>query len=230
MKYITIANRKGGTGKTTITYNLGFYYALQKRKVLFIDLDSQGNLTDLAKAPLLSVEDFKSCKVHTVNDYIDILPASKSFQILENEIHNEIERNLYLKNEVLKKVSGYDYILVDTSPSLSILNINAFCMSDYIYIIIQADNFSLNGLNEMAQIIDKILKINPKLKYKIVLNGSFKNRVFTDKVKERLSKVTNFSGIEIPHRQYIIDSNALRRPSLEQEEIYKSFENIGGIA
>ena len=229
MRYITIANRKGGTGKTTITYNLGFYYAIQKKRVLFIDLDSQGNLTDLAQAPLLSVEEFKSCKIHKINEYIDILPASKSFQILENEIHQEIERNFYLKNEILQKISGYDYVLIDTSPSLSILNINAFCISDYIYIIIQADNFSLNGLNEMSQIIDKILKINNKLKYKIVLNGSFKNRVFTEKVKERLNKLNNFSAIEIPHRQYVIDSNALRRPSLEQDEIYKSFEKIGSI-
>lgn len=228
MKVITIANRKGGTGKTTTTFNLGYTYALQKKRILFIDLDSQGNLTDLCGLSTISLDSFKNCEIMSLNQYVDILPATKNFPQLENEINQELDRNAYLKTNILPKLQGYDFILIDTAPALSIININALCISDMVYVVIHADNFSLMGLNEMKDIIEKVKGINSKIEYKIILNESMKNRTFTEKAKERLVTLPAYTGIEIPHRQHVIDRNAMRKPSIDLEDIHAPFSALAG--
>ena len=229
-KIITIANRKGGTGKSTVAYNLAITYALDKKKVLLIDLDSQANLSMLASVEPLSLEDFKSCSIKPMNSYIDILPATKRFSILENEINQMIDRNSYLQNEILSNVSGYDYVIIDTPPALNILNINAFCVSDMVHIVVNPDYFSLAGLVEMKDIINQVKPINPKLQYRITLNAYIKNRHFGGKIVEALNNDPNYTGIQIPHRQHIIDSSARKEPSIEVPDIYEPFKALAAIA
>ena len=230
MKIITIANRKGGTGKSTVAFNLGFTYALDKKKVLFIDLDSQANLSMLAKVDPLSLEDFKNCSIKTMNPLIDILPATKRFAVLENEINQMIDRNSYLQSEILSKISDYDYVIIDTPPALNILNINAFCVSDMVHIVVNPDYFSLAGLVEMKDIINQVKPINPKIQYKITLNAYIKNRHFSGKIIEALGNDPNYTGIQIPHRQHIIDSSARKEPSIEVMDIYEPFKALAAIA
>ena len=229
MKIITIANRKGGTGKSTVAFNLGFTYAMDKKKVLLIDLDSQANLSMLAKKEPLSLGEFKGCNIKNINKYIDILPATKEFSILENEINQMIDRNSYLQSEILSKISGYDYIIIDTPPALNILNINAFCVSDIIHIVINPDYFSLSGLVEMKDIINQVKKINPKLQYKIILNAYIKNRHFSGLIIDNLDKDKHYTGIKIPHRQHIIDSSARREPAISHRDIYEPFKELAAI-
>ena len=123
MKVVTIANRKGGTGKTTAAYNLGFIYALKGNRVCFVDLDSQANLTLLCAKETISLENFKNVEIEGVNKNVDILPATKRFSMLENEINELIDRNVYLKTNILPKFQEYDYLIIDTPPALNILNI-----------------------------------------------------------------------------------------------------------
>jgi len=230
MKIISISNRKGGTGKTTTAFNLAFTYALKKKKVLLLDLDSQANLSLLANVEPISLEDFKAGSVYEMNDYINILPATKRFKMLENEIDDLIDRNSYLKNDLLPKLgNGYDYIIIDTPPALNILNINAFCVSDSIHIIVNPDYFSLAGLVEMEEIIEQIKGINPTVKTNIIVNAFISNRKFSDIVIDKLEENDNFTGIKIPHRQYIIDNSALKKPVIDKEDIYQPFEKIGAL-
>ena len=231
MKIITIANRKGGTGKSTVAYNLGFTYGLKGQKVLFIDLDSQGNLTNLCRQEPVPLDEFKSCSIKQINQLIDILPASKNFAMLEDEINRPevIDRNAYLKDEILPKLQGYDYIIIDTPPALNFLNINAFCISDIVHIVINADTFSLMGLVEMRKILDGVKKINPKLKYHTTLNAYFTGRNMTSAVNDQLINQPDFTDIRIPHRQHIIDSNAKRQPSTDHEEIKAEFMKLAEV-
>lgn len=224
---LTVGTRKGGTGKSTISYNLGFTYAIEKKKVLFIDLDSQANLTLACNVNDIPLNDFKDCKIQQVNEYIDILPASIDFKTLENEINGLINRNVYIKKEIIAKVKdNYDIIIIDTPPALNILNINAFIVSDYIIIPVNPDFYSLNALKEMKIILNEIKELNPKLEYKIVLNAYMKNRNFLKDIIPVLKNEPNYTGIEIPHRQCIIDNSALKKPSIDHKEIYEPLKQI----
>ena len=229
MKIITVANRKGGTGKTTTAYNLGFMYALQEKRICFMDLDSQANLTLLCGKNPITLEAFKAVEIEGVNRNVDILPATKRFSMLENEINQLIDRNTYLKNEILPKLRGYDYLILDTPPALNILNVNAFCISDHVHVVMNADYFSVAAINEMKDILEQIKEINPKLKYNLVLNAFFKNRNLTETMIELLQKEPSFSGIEIPHRQHIQNSNTLKKPALDLDDIHKPFSKLADL-
>ena len=226
---VTIANRKGGVGKTTTAFNLGFTYALQKREVLFIDLDSQANLSLLCKADTLDLEAWKAGTVQQVGRGVSILPATKRFAALENEIDQRFDRNTYLREELLPKLPAADIIIIDTAPALGVLNINAFVVSDFVHIVVNADSFSMAGLREMKDIIEKVRGVNPNLEAHIVLNASFKKRSFTGAAHEALARESMYTGIEIPHRQHITNSNALGRPAIEADEIRAPFKALAEV-
>lgn len=230
LKIITIANRKGGTGKTTCAYNLAWTYAVNKKKVCLIDLDSQANLSMLCKVDPISLDDFKKCELFEMNEYMDILPATKSMPMLENEIQQMFDRYSFIKDSILPKLQGYDYIIFDTSPSLSIVNINAFMVSDNVHVIINPDTFSYAGLVEMKEIIEQVRTKNTDLKYSIVLNGHTKNRKLTGALDSNLEKDKAFSGITIPNRQHIIDSIARKKPAIDKQDIKDPFFQLAEIA
>ena len=229
MKVITIANRKGGTGKTTTTYNLAFSLALKEKKVCLLDLDTQSNLSLISKVSPISIDSFKNCEIKHINKYIDILPSSKEFNILENEINNMIDRNLYIKNDLLPKIKNfndYDYLLIDTSPSFNILNINAFCISDIVLIIINSDFFSVSGLNEIINVIKQVQEINHKLDYKIVLNNFVKNRKYFESLNPILDNIKNYTDIRIPSRQAFIDNSSLYKATIDIDDVATQFDKI----
>lgn len=226
MKTCVIANRKGGTGKSTVAYNLGFSYALKGHRVCFMDLDSQGNLTMLCNAEPCTLEAFKAGERIAVNKFIDLLPATKRFQMLENEVNQLIDRNSYLKKEIIPKLDGYDFLIIDTPPALSILNINAFCAADFVHIILNPDAFSLSGLLEMRSILEEVKSINPELKSRLILNAMFTGRKLTEAALEQLRADPEFLGIEIPHRQHFSNSNALKKPAIDEPEIKALFDRL----
>jgi chromosome partitioning protein len=226
---ITIANRKGGTGKTVTAYNLAFTYALQGQRVCLVDLDSQANLTLLCGKEPVSLEAFKGASAVEVNRNVDILPATKRFAMLESEIQQLLDRNTYLRTEILPKLQGYDYVIIDTPPALSILNVNAFCVSDRVFIVMNADYFSLSAIQEMREILDQIKEINPRLEYSLILNAFFKNRTLTESMVNVLVGEPSFSGISIPYRQHIQNCVALRKPAIDSEEIHAPFLQLAAL-
>ncbi len=225
-KILTIANRKGGTGKTTASFNLAWTLALNKRRVLLVDLDSQCNLTSLCNAEPLDLETWKAARITGLNAFIDLLPGSKRFGILENEISNAVNRNGYLKKEIIPKLSGYEFIIMDTSPSFSILNLNAFMVSDFVFAVINPDRFSLEGLKDMREIIGEVREFNADLKFRIVLNDYAAERIFYKDLRPILKKDPEFSGVEIPSREIVNRNNALRRPSVDTPDILNAFSKL----
>ena len=229
MKKIVLANRKGGVGKTTLAYNLGASYIAAGYSVLFVDLDSQGNLTTLCGLQPITLDEWKATKVQRINSRLSVLPATKAFSQLTDEVNKEFDRNSYLKNTILPELEGLaDVLIIDTPPALDVLNINAFCIADTILVPVNPDSFSLQGLKEMEQIINKVKTINPTLEYKTVLNAYFNRQTFTAASRETLQKYPAYSGVEIPHRAIFAKANATRKPAITEPEIHEAFNSLQG--
>lgn len=159
---IAIVNQKGGTGKTTTTVNLGCALAKKGKKVLLIDLDAQGNLSyslgltdfDDAMAEVLVGEALLN-DILLESEGVHVAPSNIGLADVEISIANVEDRESLLKNH-LETADGYDYILIDCPPSLSLLTINALNAADRVIIPLQMEVLSLQGLD---LIIDTVAKI-----------------------------------------------------------------------
>jgi len=170
MRIITVINQKGGTGKTTITMNLGVALALMGKKILLIDFDPQANLTYSfgirnPKNTIVEVLQGKQT-IQTIlvkKEGLDIAPSSSLLADLEVSIINKIGREQLLQDR-LKGLKEYDYVFIDSPPSLSILTINALTTAGEVLIPLQMEILSLQGLTQLLQTIDEVKNIlNKKL-------------------------------------------------------------------
>lgn len=226
MKKIAVSNRKGGVGKTTIAYNLGASLIASGASILFVDMDSQCNLTGLCNIEPVDIDRWKTSIPEVINDNLSILPGSKNFSQLENEINQLFDRNSYLKGEVIPHLPHADYLIFDTPPALNVLNVNVFVASDIVLIPVNPDSFSLEGLQEMEAILKQVQTVNPSLTYQTVLNGYFTRQRVTNISRHYLREYPAFSGVEIPHRAEFAKSIAQKRPAITEKELFKVFNQL----
>ena len=145
-KVIALANQKGGVGKTTTTVNLGIGLARQDKKVLLVDADAQGNLTDslgwnepdklhvslaTIMTKIITDEPFDPAEgILRHEEGIDLMPANIELSAMEVSLVNTMSREIVLRN-YLKEVKGkYDYVLIDCMPSLGMITVNALAAAD----------------------------------------------------------------------------------------------------
>lgn len=179
-KIIAVVNQKGGVGKTTITINLGIGLANAGKKVLLIDFDPQGSLTDcmgfpepdlmevtVAKALMNSINDVQTDKEYGIlrhEEGVDVLPANIELSGLEVSLVNVMCRELVLKNYLERFKDDYDYILIDCMPSLGVLTVNVLAAASSVLIPVKAEKPSIRGLQQLLRTIGKVRKnMNPKL-------------------------------------------------------------------
>lgn len=180
-KTIAVCNQKGGTGKTTTAINLATHLSLQNRKVMIVDLDPQGNSTsglgidkDNLKGTIYDVLindiDVTLVLLSSYVNNLQIIPANIDLIGAELQLAEipDRERKLLEKIEPLKK--SYDYIVVDSPPSLGLLTLNALVAADSVIIPVQCEYFALEGLGQLVKTINIVKKqFNPRLEIEGVL-------------------------------------------------------------
>ena len=182
-KVISLSNHKGGVGKTTSTINIGAGLNRLKKKVLLIDLDPQANLSQ----SLGIIEPGKTIYGALKGEYklepleimpgLDLIPSTLDLSGAEVELSGEPGREYILKELIDPLRGSYDYILIDSPPSLGLLTINAFTASDEVYIPLQAQYLALQGLTKLMEVIDKIKsRLNKTLKVGGVFVTQYDNR------------------------------------------------------
>ncbi len=185
----TIANQKGGVGKTTSTINLGAFLAYYGMNVLLVDVDPQSNATSslgIDKQAVRGGTYQALLEDGNIRDYIlrnpklklSILPASPDLAGAEIELVNEVGRETLLKRKLLPLAEDYDYILIDCPPSLGLLTLNGLVAAvDGILIPVQCEYLAMEGLGDLIATIERVRRvISPDLTVRGVILTMFDSR------------------------------------------------------
>jgi chromosome partitioning protein len=187
-KIITIANQKGGVGKTTTTVNLAAALAATKRRVLLVDMDPQGNATmgsgvdkNSLKVSICDVllgdSSVSEARISLPEVGFDILPANADLTAAEVQLMNRIGREKQLALALGPITNDYDYILIDCPPSLNMLTVNALVAADGVVIPMQCEYYALEGLSSLLDTIDQIrISVNPNIKLEGLLRTMYDPR------------------------------------------------------
>lgn len=188
-KIISIASQKGGVGKTTTAINLGACLAQESKRVLIVDIDPQGNATSglgingndqrlSIYEVLIGQAEIQPSIMQTALATLDLLPAGQRLSGAEVELVGMMARETRLKSCLAKVVPDYDYILIDSPPSLGLLTINSLTASDSVLIPLQCEYLALEGLTQLIGAIRLVQDhLNPALRIEGVLLTMFDARL-----------------------------------------------------
>jgi len=228
-RIISVANQKGGVGKTTTAVNLGASLAAAERTVLVIDVDPQANATsglgidpDQLEASsydaLIGDVAARDAIVTTELDYLDLLPANRDLAGAEIELVDAERRETRLR-AALKPVRGdYDYLIIDCPPSLGLLTLNALCAADAVIVPLQCEYYALEGLTRLMETIGMIRrKLNRVLEVDGILLTMFDARTnLSEQVAREVRE--NFEGrvfeTVIPRNVRLSESPSFGKPAL----------------
>jgi chromosome partitioning protein len=207
-RIIAVANQKGGVGKTDLTVNLACQLASLGNRVLIIDLDPQANATDYLVAPGspagktaadLLLDDSVSLDdvvMQGIRENLDIVPSHQDLSSCQIRLANDINMQFKLKKK-LKSVTdgsrGYDYVFIDTPPSLGLLMVNTLTASSGVIIPVQTHYFAMDGVVHLQETIQKVREdINPGLKViGVVLTMYDRRTLISKEVSEKVREEFN---------------------------------------
>jgi chromosome partitioning protein len=198
-KIISIANQKGGVGKTTTAINLSSLFAAAEKRTLLVDIDPQSNSssglsvtnhTPSVYEVLVGTVNIREVIINTFMPHLDMLPSNINLVGAEIEMV-DLENRENLLNSCLKDIENeYDYILIDCPPSLGLLTLNALTASDSVLIPVQCEYFALEGLGQLLNTINIVKKYyNKDLSIEGVLLTMFDTRLrLSHQVAEEIRK------------------------------------------
>lgn len=201
-KIIAVCNQKGGTGKTTSAINLAAYLALAGKKTLLIDLDPQANATsgiginkhNVQKSTyhvLLEELEIKDILHPTAINALFLAPSNLDLTGAEVELVGALGREYRLKRALTKEKDNFDFIIIDSPPSLGLLTINGLCAADTVLIPVQCEYYALEGLTQLSNTIRLVKEnLNPNLTIEGVLLTMADFR--TNLTKEVIQEARNF--------------------------------------
>ena len=206
-KIITLANHKGGVGKTTSAASIGACMASMGKNVLLIDLDGQANLTlyfipnedDIQESIFDALVNGIPLPIINLRENLDIVPSSIEMASAEIALTNVIAREQLLSRLLNDVKSNYDYILIDCPPSLGIVTTNAFLAADEILVPMTPELLPLKGMRMLDSFVSTLQVVKPSL----CLNGVFitrfnhrkLNKVVEGAVKQRYKDIIMFTRI-----------------------------------
>ena len=228
-KVIAIENQKGGTGKSTTALNLGVGLSLAGKRVLLVDSDPQASLSlslAVVKPDELPVS-LSTVMTKVINDEpfdydyglirceegVDLMPSSIELSGLETTMMNVMSREFVLKGYTDRMRSQYDYILIDCTPSLGILPINAFVAADSIIVPSQPRILSTKGLDLLMQSYRKVQRaINPNLRidgilFTMVDSRTNNDRYIIDTMRSGIGQHINVFDTAIPSSVRVSEAN-----------------------
>ncbi|HHH50309.1 MAG TPA: ParA family protein [Saprospiraceae bacterium] len=229
---IAVANHKGGVGKTTSVQNIGVGLANLGKKILLVDLDPQANLSDAFGFEEVEVSiydamtDKAALPILKHSDHLDIIPSSLDLSVAEIELSAVTAREYVLKELLAPIADQYDFVIIDCPPSLGLLTINALTACTEVYIPLDAQYFSMKGLDKLMFIINQIKK---RLNKEIDITGVFLTQFDSRIVVNR--NVGDMIENYFPNKVFktrIRRNVALVECPIEDKDIYRYAPNSNG--
>lgn len=236
MRVISVTNQKGGVGKSTTAQSVGAYLREQGQRVLFIDLDGQGNLTySMDAQPTRTINGVLTGEVTareaiTHTEQGDLIASSKILAAADSML-TDTGKEYRLKEAIADLTDLYDYVIIDSPPTLSILTINALTAATEVIIPAQADIYSLQGLSDLQHTIESVKRYcNPDLKIDGIVFTRYNARAtLTRDITEYAEKLAAGLNTRV-YGTKIRECTAIKEAQLQRQSIFKYAPKSNGAA